>query len=316
MVNNFIEVEKLIRVYKQKDKELKAIDDVSFSIRKGEVFGLLGPNGAGKSTIIKILTTLLSPTSGSAKVLGFDTFKKEEKIRPRINFVYGGERSLYWRLTARENLNYFADLYKVKNNKDREDYLNYLLDLVGLKGRENEKVETYSKGMKQRLQIARGLVNKPEVLFLDEPTIGLDPISALELRKIIKNLANKGTTIFFTTHYMEEADDVCDRIAIINKGKIRIMDTPDNLKKTISKKSEIVISYDSDFDVSLFNTMFADIEVENKSDDKIVSIKCDKPYSLVGKIIEAIGEEKINSLNVKNTSLEDVYVHYVGGQAK
>lgn len=233
-MNSVIEVNNLTRSYEStlsmtKKKTTKALKGISFSVNKGEIFGLLGPNGAGKTTTIKILTTLLSPTTGSAKVFGYNSFGEENKIRDKINFIFGGERGLYWRLSAYENLQYFGDIYKVPS-KILKSRIPKLINLVGLSGRENEKVEGFSKGMKQRLQIARGLINDPKILFLDEPTIGLDPIGAKDLRNIILDLKSKGTTIILTTHYMYEADELCDRIALISKGKIIDIDTSKNLK--------------------------------------------------------------------------------------
>lgn len=198
---------------------VKAVEDISFEIYPGEIFGLLGPNGAGKSTTIKILSTMLLPTSGLVQILGFDVQSEEAKIREKINFVFGGERSLYFRLSAADNLYYFADLYKIPR-KQQLDLVPQLLELVGLSEVGHRKVETFSKGMKQRLQIARALLNDPEIIFLDEPSIGLDPAGALELRNLIKELANRGKTILLTTHYMPEAEELCDRIAIINHGRM------------------------------------------------------------------------------------------------
>lgn len=230
-----VEVKNLSRNYNStvgisKNKTIEALKSVSFSIKKGEIFGLLGPNGAGKTTTIKILTTLLAPSSGEATVLGYHCFGDENKIRPKINFVFGGERSLYWRLSAYDNLQYFGDLYRIPS-KILKDRIPSLIKLVGLEGREHERVESYSKGMKQRLQIARGLINDPEILFLDEPTIGLDPVGAKDLRNIILSLKNQNKTILLTTHYMYEADELCDRIAIINNGELLDLDTSLELKR-------------------------------------------------------------------------------------
>lgn len=219
-----------------KKVEVKALDGISFSVDKGEIFGLLGPNGAGKTTTIKILSTLLAPSSGEAKVLGYDTFGKEKKIRGKINFIFGGEMGVYRRISARDNLIYFSNLYGIPRTL-REKRIYELLELVGLTEKSDIKVETYSKGMIQRLQIARGLINDPDVIFLDEPSIGLDPIGARELRELIKKLHQKGKTIILTTHYMYEADELCDRIAIINKGKILALDTPEKLKEKYEKIS-------------------------------------------------------------------------------
>lgn len=214
----------------RKQKKLMAVDGINFSVNKGEIFGLLGENGAGKTTTIKMLITLLAPTDGECRVLGFDTYKEAEKVRNKINFVFGGEMGVYRRLSARDNLLYFAGLYKIKGSeaKKRTDEL---LKLVELEEAADRLVETYSKGMIQRLQIARGLINNPQIIFMDEPTVGLDPIGANMLRDIIRKLKAEGKTVLLTTHYMQEADELCDHIAIINKGKIVALDTPDSLKK-------------------------------------------------------------------------------------
>lgn len=219
MNNSAIELKELCREYTIDKRIIKAVDNVSLNIKEGEIFALLGPNGAGKTTIIKMLTTLLAPTSGEAKVLGYDCCKERKKIRKHINFVFGGEAGLYWRLTGKENLLYFSDLYNIPNS-DAKKRVEELLDMVGLKESANQKVEQYSKGMKQRLLIARGLVNSPKILFLDEPTIGLDPVGALMLRKIIKELNNNGTTILLTTHYMNDVEVLCNSMAFINNGKL------------------------------------------------------------------------------------------------
>jgi len=239
-----ISVENLKRTYKTKEgvlnvkkKEVKALKGISFDIYKGEIFGLLGPNGAGKTTTIKILTTLLAPTSGKAKVLGYDSFGEEKMIRPKINFIFGGERSLYWRLSGEDNLKYFADLYKIERKKQPE-LLEKIMDELELSSFKKRKVETYSKGMKQKLQIARCMLNDPDVIFLDEPSIGLDPIAARALKKMIKDFSNKGKTVVLTTHYMQEAEELCDRIAIINKGELQALDTVMGLKARYNMESE------------------------------------------------------------------------------
>lgn len=237
-----IEVNNLRRNYEGvlgigKKKITEALRGISFSVEQGEILGLLGPNGAGKTTAIKILTTLLAPTSGEAKILGYKCFGEESFIRDKINFIFGGERGLYWRLSAYENLQYFGDLYKV-SGKVLKQRIPELISLVGLEGREHEKVEGFSKGMKQRLQIARGLINDPSILFLDEPTIGLDPVGAKDLRNIILKLKMQGTTILLTTHYMYEADELCDRIIIINKGEILDMGTSKYLKQKYTKDAD------------------------------------------------------------------------------
>ncbi|MBK5079698.1 ABC transporter ATP-binding protein [Streptococcus sp. 22.1] len=224
-------------------ENFEALKGISFSINRGEVFGLLGPNGAGKSTTIKILSTMLLPTSGEVEISGFDIYKDEQQIRERINFIFGGERSLYFRLSAEDNLFYFADLYKIPRKKQLI-LIPDLLKQVGLNSVAKRRVETFSKGMKQRLQIARALLNDPEIIFLDEPSIGLDPVGALELRNIIKELAKNGKTILLTTHYMAEAEELCDRIAIINQGEIVTCGTLPEIASLISDEDRTKILQD------------------------------------------------------------------------
>jgi len=200
-----IEVHDLRRVFRttvgvlrRRVKEIVAVDGISFDISEGELFGLLGPNGAGKTTTIKMLTTLLIPTSGSARVLDSDIVDQAELVRPHIGFIFGGERGLYWRLSAQDNLRYFANLYLVEPEVTRRR-IPYLLELVGLADRADEKVEGFSRGMKQRLHIARTLLHDPQVLFLDEPTMGLDPVGARELRSVVRDLLSERKTILLTT---------------------------------------------------------------------------------------------------------------------
>lgn len=245
-INPVIELNEVMRIYrshkgwgKRKKEEVVAVKELSFHVEKGEVFGLLGENGAGKTTTIKMLITLLAPTKGECKVLGYDTYGEEKKIREKINFIFGGEMGVYRRLSGRDNLRYFSNIYLIPE-KEREDRVTSLLELVGLTESADRLVETYSKGMIQRLQIARGLINNPEIIFMDEPTVGLDPVGARMLRDIIRTLKSEGKTILLTTHYMYEADELCDRIGIMKKGELIALDTPENLKKqyisNLSKK--------------------------------------------------------------------------------
>lgn len=233
---------RLFRRVKPKKDKIVAVDHINLSIREGELFGLLGPNGAGKTTTIKLLCTLLLPDEGIATVNGYDVIKQAEKVRESIGVVTSGERGLYWRLTGRENLWFFSQLYNVPDYIANER-INKLLKLVELDERADEQVEKYSRGMKQRLHVIRGLVNDPPILLLDEPTLGLDPASARVIRDFIKEelQKNQKKTILHTTHYMEEADQLCDRIAIIDYGKIIALDTPENLKKSIQRTDIIEI---------------------------------------------------------------------------
>src|SRR5436309_288061 len=246
-MNGVIEAVDLVRTYRtstgvfrRRAIEVEAVRGVTFAVEKGELFGLLGPNGAGKTTTIKMLITLLIPTSGQARVLGHDVVKDSREVRKRIGYVFGGEKGLYERLSALDNLRYFAELYAVPP-RDQRPRIDELLELVGLKGRERERVEGYSRGMRQRLHIARGLLHDPPVVFLDEPTIGVDPVGARELRAMIRSLADAGKTVLLTTHYMFEADELCDRIAVINKGLIVAEGTPRDLKAIVAEHTIVEI---------------------------------------------------------------------------
>jgi ABC-2 type transport system ATP-binding protein len=210
--------------------ERLAVDRVSFSAEAGEVFGLLGPNGAGKSTTVRMLCGLLLPTSGTAWIGGIDVAERPAAARRRLGAVLGGERSLYWKLTGRENLHYFAALYGVRDARRRAADL---LERFRLADRADELVERYSTGMKQRLALARSMLAEPAVLLLDEPTAGLDPVSARLLRDEIRTLSAEGRTVLLTTHYMEEADDLCNRVAFIAGGRIVALDAPEVLKREL-----------------------------------------------------------------------------------
>ena len=217
---NAIEAQNLTRSY----DELRAVDGISFAVEPGEIFGFLGPNGAGKTTTIRMLIGQLRPTSGRAAVMGYDVATQRQQLKPCIGVVFE-HQNLYERDSARGNLRFYARLYGANQSRVKE-----VLQQVGLDGRSRDKVKTYSNGMKQRLLIARALLHQPKVLFLDEPTRGLDPNVARDIRAIVADLARQGVTVFLTTHYMEEADQLCRRVAIMDRGKIVALDTPANLK--------------------------------------------------------------------------------------
>ncbi|RPI86189.1 MAG: ABC transporter ATP-binding protein [Chloroflexi bacterium] len=215
-----IRVENMVRDFNR----VRALDGISFSVDIGEIFGFLGPNGAGKTTTIRILTGQLRPTSGQAWVMGCNVVNDRAALKPQIGVVFEYQ-NLYMRLSARDNLNFIADLYGVPRT-----WVDGALEMVGLRERAKDGLKKYSNGMKQRLLIARALLHRPKLLFLDEPTRGLDPNVAREIRSIIARLSKQGVTIFLTTHYMEEADQLCDRVTILDRGRIVAMDTPQNLK--------------------------------------------------------------------------------------
>jgi ABC-2 type transport system ATP-binding protein len=215
-----IEVENLTRDF----NSLRAVDNLTFTVEEGEIFGFLGPNGAGKTTTIRMLTGQLHPTAGRARVAGCDVVTETDRLKPQIGVVFEYQ-NLYERLSARENLAFSARLYNVEMRRVDE-----LLEQVGLLDRASERIQKYSNGMKQRLLIARALLHSPHVLFLDEPTRGLDPSMSGDIRRLVASLAEQGVTVFLTTHYMEEADQLCRRVAFLEGGRIVALDTPERLK--------------------------------------------------------------------------------------
>jgi ABC-2 type transport system ATP-binding protein len=324
---NAIEVRDLHRVFRatigtirRKTREVVAVDGISFDVRDGELFGLLGPNGAGKTTTVKMLTTLLIPTSGSATILGHDIVKNADAIRSRIGFIFGGERGLYWRLSAKDNLRYFADLYHVDPDVAKQR-LPELIELVGLSGREDEKVEGYSRGMRQRLHVARCLLHDPQVLFLDEPTMGLDPVGARELRQVINNLVAQDKTVFLTTHYMFEADALCERVAVINRGKIVALDTPEGLKRHVEDLSVIELEvFGIAPEMVDFLRQIPEIDtvsVENRDQKQALRVHSHLGSAIVPQIMQRLDGNgvRIGRVTVREPTLEDAYVRLVGGEA-
>ena len=307
-----------IGVIKRTTKEVIAVEDVSFEIKEGELFGLLGPNGAGKTTTVKMLTTLLIPTSGSASVKGFDVVHRADEVRKRIGFIFGGERGLYWRLSGIDNLRYFASLYNVDYDITKKR-IPYLLDMVGLGGRGDEKVQGYSRGMKQRLHVARTLLHDPEVLFLDEPTLGLDPVGAREFRQVILNLQSEKKTILLTTHYMFEADALCDRIAIIDHGRIIASDTPGGLKSHVRDLNVVEVETFGVPDLvieKLRALPFADaLSVEDQGQKQMLLIQTSRGAEAVPDVMSALDGLKVGRVIVREPTLEDAYVRLVGGKA-
>jgi len=306
-------------VIRRRHKEIVALDGVDLSIQSGELFGLLGPNGAGKTTITRILATVLLPTSGMAQVFGLDVVKKVKEIRPRIGLVFGGERGLYMRLSGRDNLQYFADLYKIPPEIAKRR-IPELFELVGLADRANERVENYSRGMKQRLHIARGLLHDPELLFLDEPTIGLDPLAARNLREVIRNLHQAGKTIFLTSHYMFEIDALCGRVAIMDKGHILVEDTPSALKKLVADLEVVEIEcfgIPEELITKLrMHPGVQAVNVEPLEQSQLLQIQAPAGAEMVKEFLAILEGVPVHKVVTRQPTLEDAYIKLVGGGTK
>jgi ABC-2 type transport system ATP-binding protein len=318
---NVVEAVDLQRTYRtttgsvrRRSLEVEAVRGVSFSIREGELFGLLGPNGAGKTTTIKMLITLLLPTSGSARVLGRDVVADAAWVRARIGYVFGGDRGLYELLSGVDNLRYFAELYAVEPKRQRAR-IQELLELVGLDGRERERVEGYSRGMRQRLHIARGLLHDPPVVFLDEPTIGVDPVGARELRATISSLTASGKTVLLTTHYMFEADALCDRIAVIAGGRIVAQGTPRELKAGVAEGSvlEVEVYGVEESAVERLRALpgVRAVTLEEREQKQVLLVQSEAGRELAQVVLGELGGASVGRVTSREPTLEDAYVALV-----
>jgi ABC-2 type transport system ATP-binding protein len=316
-----IEAIDLVRTYRthtgvlrRRPMTVEAVRGISFEVRPGELFGLLGPNGAGKTTTIKMLITLLLPTSGTARVMGFDVVTETNAVRQRIGYVFGGDRGLYDRVSGIDNLRYFAELYGVEPSEQKRRIAS-LLELVGLTGRENEKVEGYSRGMRQRLHIARGLLHDPEVIFMDEPSIGLDPVGARELRQTVRSMVDAGKTVLLTTHYMFEADALCDRIAVINAGRIVALGTGSDLKDAIADRTIVEIETFGVADEAV-ERLRADDEVnavnmEERDQSQILLVQSHRGAHITQRLLSLLGDTRVGKVVAREPTLEDAYVHLI-----
>ncbi len=306
-MNSVIVTDKLTKTFKQ----LKAVDKLDITVDQGEIFGLLGPNGAGKTTTISMLCTILKPTSGKATVNGFDIVKEAKQVRKSIGIVFQ-EPSVDDRLTGRENLVMHANLYGVPPSEQRSR-INNILRLVQLQDRADDPLRTYSGGMRRRLELARGLIHYPKVLFLDEPTVGLDPQTRDYIWKYIRELKEAhDITVVLTTHYMDEADRLSDRIAIMDNGKIVVLDTPPNLKETLEGD---VISVKADNVDSLSELIKGKIDFKKKQViDGTLEITVRDGRTVMPRIMELATKNNIyvGSLLLREPNLEDVFLHYTG----
>lgn len=309
-----ITTRELRKRFRARGGTVEAVRGVSIEVGRGEVFGFLGPNGAGKTTTARMLTTLLSIDSGEATVAGFDVARQPKEVRRRIGYVFGGDRGLYDRLSAFDNLRYFAELYALEPRRLRSRIAE-VLESVGLAGRERERVEGFSRGMRQRLHLARGLLHDPPVLFFDEPTIGVDPVGAREVRQLISGLRDRGKTVLLTTHYMFEADSLCQRIAVISQGTIVASGSPRDLKAAVADRTVIEIEAYGIGEPALERMrQLAGVEsvtVATKEQAQVVSVQAHDPGQLTGRLMELLQGIRVERIGTREPTLEDAYVALV-----
>jgi len=293
----------------RKREPVTALAGVSLAIPVGEVHGLLGPNGAGKTTLVKILSTVLLPTGGRALVCGHDVVTETKAVRPLIGIVFGGERGLYTRLSARKNLEYWGALYRLSGAeiKSRSEAL---LERVGLTERADQRVEEFSRGMKQRLHLARGLMGDARVLFLDEPTTGMDPLAAREFRTLIGELKGEGRTILLTTHDMVEAENVCDRVTLIDRGRILATETPRSLGSLTSRFQRIDVE-DAPADVLAAIEVTSGVSSVSTLAEGTIRIEVTEEGA-TQTVLKLLVDAGVTSVKTSLPSLEEVYVQMIG----
>jgi ABC-2 type transport system ATP-binding protein len=297
-----IEVDELVKTY----GEVEAVRGVSFTVARGEVFGFLGPNGAGKSTTINMLCTLARPTSGTARVSGFDVARQRDDVRRHIGLVFQ-DPTLDGYLTAEQNLGLHADLYGI-DAEAIPKRMRQMLEMVDLWDRRTQPVQTYSGGMRRRLEIARGLLHSPRVLFLDEPTIGLDPQTRSSIWRYIRALQEaEDTTIFMTTHYMDEAE-LCDRIAIMDRGEIVVLDTPESLKAGVGADRVVIGTTDDDAALAALRDRFG---IDATVAEGAVTFHVASGQAFVPRLFAELGVD-ITSVAVSRPTLDDVFMRYTG----
>jgi ABC-2 type transport system ATP-binding protein len=304
-------------LFRKKKETMTAVDGVNFAIKPGEIFSLLGPNGAGKTTTIKMLATLLIPTAGSARVFGRDVVREENEVRRLMTAVLPGERTLFWKLTVRENLRYFGSLYGLTRSY-AERRIDELISYFGLEDKAGALVERLSTGQRQKVVLSRALLPDPSLILLDEPTLGLDPNAARQLRNLIRGIRDQGKTVLLTTHYMYEADELSDRVAIINKGRIVCLDTPQALKASLNAQKIIRVQTDawSPACEQAFERTFPgnSIEIENRGDEIHLTILVRTGEIPVGRLAGVVNDcgATIRTVQVDEPSLEDVFITMTG----
>ncbi len=309
-------------ILRSERRKVEALKGVDIEVHSGEIYGLLGPNGAGKTTLIKILTTLLYPDRGEAYVNGYNVLEEPEKVRASIGVMLMGERALYWKLTGRENLEFFSALYHVPPG-EAKSRIEKISDLLGLEDYIDRLVESYSSGQKITLSFAKALINDAPLLFLDEPTVALDPRRALEVRRVIRTLnREEGKTIFLTTHIMQEADQLCDRVAIIHEGRIVAVGSPEELKSRVRKEGVLEVEtgkirpdiVEKIRGLEGVRSMGVTVRRDDSAEKSLLRIICDSPRQIIGGVITILVEEgaDISYLKPSEPTLEDVFIMYTG----
>ena len=307
-------------ILRKRKKTLVAVDDISFSVPRGEIFGLLGPNGAGKTTTIKMLCTLITPTSGDAFINGVSIVENAQKVRQNLGVMLTGERTLYWKLTGRENLEYFAALYHLQHS-DVKVRIDYLLQLLGLGDREDTIVENYSTGMRIRLSFAKALLNEAPVLLFDEPTASLDPQSSRLIRDVIRSLKKEGHAIILTTHNMDEAEVLSDRVAIIDHGRIVRLGSPSELKEKV-KSNDIIEIEAVNLSDQTANTLQSFSEIlkvalstgDSNDNRGMLRIHVEKGKEVLPRLLEFLVRKQVSITKVSfiEPTLEDVFISETG----
>jgi ABC-2 type transport system ATP-binding protein len=299
-----VKAESIYKYFKSDTVDKKQVlKNVSLEIKEGEIFGILGPNGAGKTTLISIFSTLTIPDGGEVEVFGIDALKDPNRVKSIVN-VSSGNPNFPWSLTVYENLRYFSMLYGLKN---KEKAINNVIDILELAPFRNARFDSLSTGTKQRLSLAKALLNDPRLLFLDEPTVGLDPDMAIKIRKLIKRIhEEKGITIVLTTHYMKEAEQLCGRIAFIKKGEIIANAPPDELKRQMKLGEAITIEYEGAFDVSLLKDIPKILNILHENGK--IKIVAEHIESIIDDVLKKFCDVHIRNIEISQPNLEDVFL--------
>jgi ABC-2 type transport system ATP-binding protein len=314
-------VSELVRTFRGPSGSTKrAVDGLSMDVHRGETVGLLGPNGAGKTSTAKILMTTLLPTSGRAEILGHDVVADARWVRHRVGVILGGDAGLYTRLSGRDNLALFADLYGIPY-REQKRRIPELLEAVGLLGSERARVETYSRGMKQRLHIARGLLHDPEVVVLDEPSNGIDPVGARELRQLVREQVGRGRTVLLTTHYMYEAEELCDRVIVMCDGRKVAEGSPESLKQRTDGQVVLTLEVDRAEPEHLSRLRalrhITSVNVRDHDGGHVLDIHSEHAEDVTAAVLLELAELTVRRVSKREPTLEDAYVSLVsasGGQ--